>query len=249
MDQPQRSLIAINPGDVVHFLREIYYKSVPSPVRSFIRGNRREVVFKNAMQVFLKDPATCAFPGHPVLLDLIYGWGNEAWSARDEYLAACINHTLSTTGPILECGSGLSSVLIGAIAKRRGQSHWILEHKPGWVSKVQNYLNDYGLDSLIITNPLKDYGDYYWYDLSLKEIPPSFSFVVCDGPPRRTKGGRYGLIPIMKEKLTPNCVILLDDANRKDELEIAARWANELSASFIIEGTVKPYIHMTLGKV
>ncbi len=248
MDQPQHSLLAVNPSGVVYFLREIYYKSVPSPLRSFLRGKRREVVFNNAMQVFLKDPAACAFPGHPVLLDLIYGWGNEAWSARDEYLAACISHALSTPGAILECGSGLSSILIGAVAKSRNHSHWILEHKLKWASKVQGYLDDYGLNSIIHTNTLKDYGEFCWYDVMLERMPADFSLVLCDGPPRRTKGGRYGLTPIMKDKLNPGCVILLDDASRKDELEIAKRWEFELPASYKIEGTVKPYIHMTLGK-
>ena len=38
----------------------------------------------------------------------------------DEYLAACIQNALVVKGPILECGSGLSSLVVGAIAKQQG---------------------------------------------------------------------------------------------------------------------------------
>ena len=234
------------PDKFQHFFEEAYFKSVPAPIRSFIRGKNRDAVFNNAMQLFLKDPAACAVPGHPVLIDLIYGWGNEAWSARDEYLAACLNHTLATTGPILECGSGLTSIVVGAVAKNLNRCHCILEHKADWAEKVENRINDFGLDSLVIANPLKNYGGYYWYDVNLETLPTKFCLVLCDGPPRRTPGGRYGLVPVMKEKLKPGCVILLDDASRKDELAIANRWQRELPSSFKIEGVVKPYICMKL---
>lgn len=227
-------------------LQEAYYKAVPAPIRSFLRGKDRDVVFASAMEILLQNPSACAFPGNPVLLDLIYGWGNEAWSARDEYLAACISHASSASGAILECGAGLSSIVLAAVAKQHCITHWVLEHKPEWANKVQGYLNEYGLTSIIQTNPLKDYGDFCWYDVNLKIMPTEFHLVVCDGPPRRTKGGRYGLIPIMKSKLNSGATILLDDGGRKEELDIAERWKTELACSFTLEGLVKPYIRMEL---
>jgi hypothetical protein len=176
---------------------------------------------------------------------LVYGWGNEDWSALDEYLAACINHTLDLRGPILECGSGLSTILVGAIAKKRGQRHWALEHTPEWASKVERYLNRYKLDSVVLCMvPLKDYGAFCWYDAPLELMPGSFALVICDGPPGSTKGGRYGLVPIMKERLEAGSVILLDDASREQERVIADRWKSELGASLETCGSIKSYIKM-----
>jgi Methyltransferase domain len=247
MNQQENTLKSVFPPKLSNFLIEAYYKSVPHQMRSFLRGKRRDLVFQQAMKQFLMDPGACAHPGNPVLIDLIYGWGNEAWSAREEYLAGCIRHSLTSSGPILECGSGLSTILLGSVAKRQGKIHWVLEHKTAWAKKVQRYLDIYQLDSVVYAKPLKDYRGFCWYDVPLESMPGSFSLVVCDGPPRRTKGGRYGLVPVMKERLISGCIILLDDAARHEELEIAKRWETELDAPFNIQGTVKPYIKMVVA--
>ena len=102
------------------------------------------------MRRFLKHPEACIQSGSPVINDLIYGWGNEAWSARDEYLVCCLEHAQTANGPVLECGSGLSTILVGAIAKKRGNSHWAFEHTPEWANKVQRYLNRYRIDSVVL---------------------------------------------------------------------------------------------------
>lgn len=200
------------------------------------------------MKRFLKAPERWTRPGNRVVADLIYGWGNEAWTALDDYLAGCIEHALTAKGPILECGSGLSTILVGAIGKSRGLRHWALEHKPAWAARVQRNLDRYRIDSVVLCGkPLKDYGEFSWYDPPLESMPESFGLVICDGPPGITKGGRYGLGAIMKKRLDPGCVILLDDAGREDELAIARRWEAELDAPFETLGSSKPYIRMTVG--
>jgi len=227
--------------------RSIVKALLPRRVRRFLRVAHRAFVFRRAMIKFLKVPESCTRPGNPVVTDLIYGWGNISWGAKDEYLASCIEHALNSNGPILECGSGLSTILVGAIAKRRGLYHWTLEHKQTWATRVKGYLNRYNIDSVVLhEKPLKDYGKFLWYDPPLKSMPESFNFVICDGPPGITKGGRFGLVPIMSPRFHPGCIILLDDAHREQELAIARRWESELNASFEILGCIKPYIKMTV---
>ena len=221
---------------------------LPSQVGSFFRATHRDFVFGRAMKQFLNDPGACATPGNSILIDLIYGWGNEDWSALDEYLAGCITHALVAQGATLECGSGLSTLLLGAIAQRQGRSHWALEHTPEWATRVQRYLKRYQLDAVrLCAKPLKDYGAFCWYDAPLEAMPDQFSLVICDGPPGFTKGGRYGLVPIMNERLKAGCVILLDDAGRAEECAIATRWQTELGASSERLGAIKPYIEMKVS--
>ena len=218
---------------------------IPFRIRQRLRTAHRRFVFQRAMKRFLTDPAACLAPGNPVVRALIYGWGNELWSAEEEYLRSCIQQALASRGPILECGSGLSTIMVGAVAKACGREHVALEHTPAWAEKVQRYLSRYRLDSLLLApRPLKDFGDFSWYDAPLEAMPARFSLVVCDGPPGTTRGGRYGLVPVMRDRLEPGCIILLDDAGRQGERAIARRWAAELGASYRVCGSTKPFIEM-----
>jgi len=199
------------------------------------------------MRRFLHAPAASVAPRASVLNELIYGWGNESWSAMDEYLAACIQNALVANGPILECGSGLSTLVVGAIAKQQGLEHWVLEHSPEWAAKVQRHLDRYGIDSArVCVAPLKNYGEFDWYNPPVASLPDSFGLVICDGPPYWNKGGRFGLVPVLRSRLKAECVIVLDDAAREQERTIAKRWAIELGASCETLGTSKPYVKLTV---
>lgn len=200
-----------------------------------------------ALTRFLDDPAACRRPGNPVLRELIEAWGNPHWVAREEFVAACVDHALSAGGPILECGSGLTTLLVGAVAARRGLAHWALEHKPDWAEKTRRALRDNGLEAVVLREcPLVDRGDYAWYDPPPDGMPDRFSLVVCDGPPDSTKGGRSGLVPVMRRRFAPGCVVLLDDAIRPGEREIALRWKDELGSSHEILGSARPWVRLQL---
>lgn len=212
------------------------------PVRKAAQSIRRGLVFRRALRRFRSDPAAFADPNHPVYDDLVYGWGNEAWSAHSEYLAAAIQHALRSREATLECGSGLSTILVGTIAQQQGRRHWSLENSPEWAARVQRVLDRYRIDSVTLdVAPLRDYGDFAWYDPSLTRMPDAFSLVLCDGPPGSTSGGRYGLVPVMRDRLAPGCVVLLDDAERAEEHAIAERWKAEIGTELRAFGSDKPY--------
>ncbi|RPH77600.1 MAG: hypothetical protein EHM77_07815, partial [Planctomycetaceae bacterium] len=178
---------------------------------------------------------------------LAYGWNNEDWSACGDYLHACLQRTLDTRGPILECGSGLSTLLLGMIAQRIGGFVWSLEHHGQWAERVAGEIERFGIRSVrLCVSPLKDYGEYTWYDPPLATMPDGFAGVVCDGPPGETKGGRYGMMPVMRSRLKPGAWVLLDDADRENERAIAARWANESGASCEIHRADRPYVALTM---
>ncbi len=199
------------------------------------------------MKRFLRDPEACAEVGHPVLADLVYGWGNERWSALDEYLAACLQHAVDCDGPVLECGSGLSTLLVGAVLDRRGIDLWVLEHLEDWGARIGEELARWDIDGVtVVVRPLRDYGEYAWYDPPLGRLPERFALVICDGPPGTTKGGRFGLVPVLGPRIARGCTVLLDDAARPGERQIAARWAVELGATLEPLGTRKPFFRLVV---
>jgi hypothetical protein len=222
--------------------------ALPLRLRRYLRARHRDLVFRRAMRRYLRDPEAALAPGSTVMPNLVYGWGNDFWSALEEYLKACVRGAMAADGPILECGSGLTSLVVGAVAQRTGNTMWSLEHNPEWSRKVQERLTRYRIDAVrLLTAPLKDHPDFTWYDAPVDRMPDRFALVVCDGPPGMTRGGRYGLAPVMGSRLKPGCVILLDDAGRQEERKIAGRWEAELGATSEILGDQKPYIRLTVS--
>jgi hypothetical protein len=185
-------------------------------------------------------------PDQRLMRRLVRGWGNEAWSADAPLLSAALEWLPQTTGSIVECGSGLSTLVLATAASLAGRCIHSLEHDAGWAARIERELPARLRPSLELNvTPLKSYGDFDWYSLENLALPASVGFVVCDGPPGGTRGGRYGLGPILQPRLAPGCVVLLDDTQRADEHEIVGRWCNELPASVVHEGAT--YSVLSIG--
>lgn len=210
----------------------------------------QQFVFWRAMRRFLREvPDTFKSFDPDLLAELVHGWGKSG-SAQHEFLSASLQHARETDGPILECGSGLSTVLLGAVAQSRGIRMYSLEHEPKWATRVQKYLRKYRINSVsMCVAPIRSYGDFDWYSLpSIQTIPPRLSLVICDGPPGNTRGGRYGLVPVMLEKLREDCIVLLDDGARDGERSIASRWGQMLGGNPELIGTDKPFLRLKAGR-
>lgn len=166
-----------------------------------------------------------------ILSDLFAGWGNPDWSAGVELLESCIAHARQAKGNILECGSGLSTLVL---ALSTCQHIWTLEHDPIWASHTHRMLQRYGIKNVtLIYAPLKNYGPFDWYDVS-NELPP-FDLVICDGPPRTTRGNRAG-IAIIEEQIASGATVIVDDPG-----EYLKEISTALGVEFDIIGTKKPF--------
>lgn len=161
-------------------------------------------------------------------------------SAHHEYLAAVAAAARETNGPILECGSGLTTLLLGDVARSTGSPVWTLEEDPRWARRVRASLRLLRLPGRVVTAPLRDYGDFDWYDVDALELP-TVSLVVCDGPVGDTRGGRYGLVPVLGERLGSRCLVLLDDAGREGERAVLRRWSSERGLRYELRGRRKKY--------
>jgi len=167
-------------------------------------------------------------PSRDLLSELIIGWDNEGYVANLDYLEEVARSSIQTNGNILECGSGVTTVLLGLLCARRKIQVWSLEHSSEWQERIAEALETNGIsDTHVCFSPLIEYDRFTWYNPPLTQMPKEFSLVVCDGPPGTTRGGRFGLLPVMIDRLTEECVVLLDDAGRPGELELIKRWEAE----------------------
>lgn len=160
---------------------------------------------------------------------LSWAWGNTAWSAGPGFINTALELADSVDGPVLECGSGLSTLIVGARLAQHNRKLVSLEHDMRWYLRIAVLLQRHGLNNVALCYArLRDYGGFVWYDSEAVPGKIDFKLVLCDGPPGKTSGGRYGLVPVMQPRLASDATILLDDYHRDDEHRIAHRWAAEL---------------------
>jgi hypothetical protein len=195
---------------------------IPAPLRHSLK----QVYLRRKLDSVLGRivAAAPAVPSLALLGDLQTAWDNQGFGGRTDYLHEVASRAAAATGPILECGSGLTTLLIAAMTAARGIPYCSLEHMTEWRERVAGVLARHDLPVSVWVTPLRDFGEYSWYDAPIPGMPDQFSLVVCDGPPGQTKGGRYGLLPRMHDRLAPGATILLDDVDRPGEMDVLARW-------------------------
>ena len=160
---------------------------------------------------------------------LRWAWANPN-SAAVEYLVAVAEASAATRGTVLECGSGLSTIVVGAISQRTGNQVVSLENSSWWARHVRWCLGLARAEKVDYrVRPLRSFGTFDWYDLGTPVA--NVTLVICDGPIATSQGGRFGLLPVCGEYLAPNARILLDDFERPSEKSVVQRWSDEFGWS------------------
>lgn len=155
-----------------------------------------------------------------IFVTLSNNWGNPN-SAQIDALVACYDLAKNSEGPILEAGSGLTT-LIMAIANPGVQVH-CMEHEPIWGSRIKYLLAIHDIKNVTMHfGDLIETGRGKYYDTST--LPKeNFSFVLCDGPPRKISN-RSLLFELAQIK---DAVVLMDDADDDFALAPIRKWSKE----------------------
>ena len=131
---------------------------------------------------------------------------------------------------VLEAGSGLSTILMGYALEKTGGILISLEHDKKFYEKTLADIRLHKLKNVkLIYAPLQIFNlegkEWLWYcPEGLKEIE-SIDILFVDGPPGSAQPlSRYPALPILKDKISNSCTIILDDFFRKDEREIVNIW-------------------------
>lgn len=210
---------------------------VPAPLRRAAKEKLLEWKLRKAVARIRSLPLG-QVPSAEMLVELQAGWSNEGYAARTDYLEAVAKFAVMTSTPILECGSGLTTILVGLLAGRRGVATYSLEHTSEWRARINDTLRKLRIPQVEVSlAPLREYDGFSWYAPPLSELPQEFGLVICDGPPGSTLGGRYGLMPVLGERIPPGCVVLLDDTERESEVEALRRWSAETQMTILSHET------------
>jgi len=141
---------------------------------------------------------------------------------------------------IVECGSGVSTVVLARLLRQRGGAGTIvaLEHDAQWAALVTDMLRRESLLDLarVVSAPLA--GDPPWYSRSaLTEMPDDIDLLLVDGPPAHAPGHggrRAPALAAFGPRLTETATVILDDANRPGEQQVLTGWQSETSWRFTI---------------
>ena len=137
---------------------------------------------------------------------------------------------------VFEAGSGISSLVISEwlLANLPDSIHIALDHEKKYADLTRQKIRN--PNSKIIFAPLKDYQDqsieYRWYDLEGVAIPQKIDLLIVDGPPTpRSKHARLPAPYLLGEFLENSVTIILDDAIREDEQQVASLWERDFGFS------------------
>jgi hypothetical protein len=188
-------------------------------------------------------------PSEEALVELWQIWGDNLPASRVPYIRTSIAEAARAAGPILQCGSSLSSILIGALchqAQARAKHLWILEHDPHWGGVIRSWLEQYEISKAhVISAPAEQFDGFVWYVLDTSRLPDNFDLVLCDGSAALPSSAR-GVMERISDRLDHRCVILARNARRPRDLKHLADWAKSVKAPFIIQDATEPYAKIAL---
>ena len=233
-------------------LRPLVPSALKRPVRQLLDSwgtSRRSRTLQRVVAALRREVHAGAIS--PALWpELREAWGNTAFSADAGYLAEIAARALARRGPVLECGSGLSTLVLGVIADARQAGVWSLEQDGEWLRLVSGILAQFAVRRVALWHtPLVLRGDYAWFDLSGCSLPGAFLHVFCDGPAVLPHwpapihlGWRRGVVPELLQLGIGFDEIVLDDADDPRCGALCEYWNVLGVATRIVETGSGPFV-------
>ena len=153
---------------------------------------------------------------------------NNHWGASPDVLQIASALAKASQLPILEIGSGLSTIVLAASTEHRV---WAVEHDAHYADELKGMVKLAGVKNIALVDVgLKD----GWYDLEpeMPELPEKYGLAFVDGPPRE-----HGTRMKFFDTLAHRCeVILCDDADDTTYAGKLKAWAEANGREYQSDG-------------
>ncbi|MFO8024265.1 O-methyltransferase [Thiohalophilus sp.] len=136
---------------------------------------------------------------------------------------------------IVELGSGVSTLVLAYCLKKNGAGRIVsYDHDENFARITRENVEKHNLSEYVevIHAPIGEVeignNKVKWYQIDINKIDENIDFLFVDGPPRKTQEmARYPAMKFFDNKLESGAIVLLDDANRRDEIKIKELWIEE----------------------
>jgi predicted O-methyltransferase YrrM len=154
---------------------------------------------------------------------------------------------------IVECGAGFSTLVLARLLHTRGGRLVSLEHDQTWATRVQSNLAAAGLTEIaqIAIAPLEPHplarDGLQYAQRALRSLPPSIDLLLVDGPPAfepEIELSRYPALPALAGRLAPDATVVLDDIDRRRELQTLEAWERDHGFHF----ELRPAARIAVGR-
>ncbi len=166
----------------------------------------------------------------PDVFNKIWQYHGNDFACGPKMLSEVYAYCQGAKGPILECGSGISTIVGGIACQRNGQFVHALEHDLEWYRLMRNFINLWKVRGVkLYYAPLKEYPEFtlegkprplMWYDID--GLPEKFDVAIVDGPPRRY--GREGFYEIMLPRVK-EATWIVDDVDDPYQFSLVKQYA------------------------
>lgn len=154
----------------------------------------------------------------------VFDWAANPWCANNEVLLVAVSAARKSTGPIIETGSGLTTVLMAAATD---QTVFCIEHNPHFANVTRAMVQACALTNVAIIHT--DIIDG-WYALTPTDkiaLPAHFGLGLNDGPPRQL-GDRTRFLTEFGHRCD---MIVCDDADDPGYAAKLTGWAEDCDRS------------------
>ncbi len=181
--------------------------------------------------------------------------GTGGWAAEASTLVR-LREVIQQRRPrlVVECGSGASTVWLGHMLRRTGGRLVSLEHDLDFAQQTRQQVAMHGLDDIVEVRdaPLRDLDlggqTLTWYDTAAVADLDGVDLLFVDGPPQKVhKAVRYPALPVLRTRLGPGAVIVLDDGHRPGEQAVLARWLAEQPALRVVDDSLDRAVTLVLA--
>lgn len=152
----------------------------------------------------------------------VAGIPDTGWRLPDD-ACALLSRLVADHRPalVVECGSGRSTVALAEAAAEYGSRVVALEHDFAYVESTIQLLHDTNTDAEVRYAQLVD----GWYDRAQWDDLAGIGLLLVDGPPGHAgRHNRAPAVPLLRDRMLPDCVVVLDDVDRDDEREAWESW-------------------------